>query len=54
MKWFFLFGNIFFAVVCLSWAVVVQGVGWITAPVGLLSAFMAYVIWSDCREEWRA
>lgn len=52
MKWFFLLGNIMFAVLCLSWAVAVQGIAWITAPPGLLSAFMAFVIWSDCREEW--
>ena len=54
MKWFFLLGNIAFALACLTLAITDPSSVGYTAPAAALSAFMAYMVWSDCRGEWRA
>jgi hypothetical protein len=53
VKWFFLIGNVAFALACLLLAIVAPSTIGYTAPAAALSALMAFVIWSDCRGEWR-
>jgi hypothetical protein len=52
MKWPFLLGNVAFALALALIAVLNPATIYYALPIGTLSAFMAYVIWSDCRGEW--
>lgn len=52
MKWFLLIGNVVFTIACGWVTVAYPETAAMTAPTGVLSAFTAFVVWSECRGEW--
>lgn len=53
MKWLFLFGNLGFAAALVTLAAINRSTAGLTILVAVVSLFTAYVVWADCREEWK-